>query len=87
MIRLLVWVLRLLVFFALFGLAIKNSGPVEVRFFLEQSWQAPFSLVLLAAFAAGIVIGLAAALGSWVRQRRELAALKAQLADGVRDNA
>ena len=69
----LVWLLRAVMFIMLFGLAIKNSGLVELRFFLNQGWQAPLSLVLLAVFTAGVVIGLAAAVGAWTRQRRELA--------------
>ena len=82
----LVWALRAVVFVLLFGLAIKNGGSVELRFFLGQSWQAPLSLVLLGAFTASVVIGLAAVLGVWVRQRRELARLRAQL-DAPRDAA
>lgn len=83
----LVWLLRAVVFIVLLGLGIKNSAPVELRFFLEQSWQAPLSLVLLVAFTAGVVIGLAAAAGTWIRQRRELGQLRGQLAAGVRDHA
>lgn len=75
----LVWLLRLVVFFLLFGLGIKNSAPVELRFFLDLSWQAPLSVVLLAVFTAGVAIGLAAALGAWTRQRRELAEMRAEL--------
>jgi len=85
--RTLVWLLRAAIFFMLFGLAIKNSGPVELRFFLNQAWQAPLSLVLLAAFTAGVIIGLAAAVGTWTRQRRELAELRARLETGPRDSA
>jgi len=83
----LVWLLRAVIFFMLFGLAIKNSGPVELRFFLNQAWQAPLSLVLLIAFTAGVIIGLAAAVGAWTRQRRELAELRARLAAGAKDHA
>jgi uncharacterized integral membrane protein len=77
--RAVVWLLRAAIFILLFGLAIKNGGSVELRFFLGQNWQAPLSLVLLLAFTAGVVIGLLAVLGVWVRQRRELARLRTQL--------
>ncbi len=87
MIKILVWLLRAVIFIMLFGLAIKNSGPVELRFFLNQAWQAPLSLVLLAAFTAGVVIGLGAGLGAWTRQRRELSRLRAQLEAGPKDSA
>jgi len=85
--RTVVWLLRAVIFILLFGLAIKNGGTVELRFFLNQSWQAPLSLVLLLAFTAGVVIGLAAVLGLWARQRRELARLRAQLEAGPRELA
>ena len=85
--RTMVWLLRAVIFILLFGLAIKNGGTVELRFFLNQSWQAPLSLVLLLAFTAGVVIGLAAVLGLWARQRRELARLRAQLEAGPREAA
>jgi uncharacterized integral membrane protein len=81
-VKALVWLLRLVVFFVLFGLGIKNSAPVELRFFLDLAWQAPLSVVVLAVFTAGVAIGLAAALGAWTRQRRELAGLRARLSAG-----
>jgi lipopolysaccharide assembly protein A len=70
LLKLLVWLLRIVVFIGLFGLAIKNSGPVELRFFLEQSWTAPISLVILTAFALGAAVGLTAALGMFLRPQR-----------------
>jgi len=84
-VKYLVWSLRAVIFILLFGLAIKNGASVELRFFLDQSWKAPLSLVLLLAFSGGVVIGLAAVLGVWARQRRELAKLRAQLAAGPRE--
>lgn len=73
LIKLLIWLLRILVFIGLFGLAIKNSGPMELRFFLDQSWTAPVSVVILAVFAVGVAVGLTAALGVFLRpsSRRE----------------
>jgi uncharacterized integral membrane protein len=70
LLKLLVWLLRIVVFVALFGLAIKNSGPMELRFFLEQSWTAPVSLVILTVFAVGVAVGLTAALGVFLRPDR-----------------
>ena len=67
LLKLLVWLLRIVVFVGLFGLAIKNSGPVELRFFLDQSWTAPVSLVVLAVFAIGVGVGLTAAMGIFSR--------------------
>ncbi|MDP2821819.1 MAG: LapA family protein [Sulfuritalea sp.] len=70
LLKLLVWLLRIVVFVGLFGLAIKNSGPMELRFFLEQSWTAPISLVILTVFAIGVAVGLTAALGVFLRPDR-----------------
>lgn len=67
--KLLVWLLRIVVFIGLFGLAIKNSGPMELRFFLDHSWTAPVSVVILAVFAIGVAVGLTAALGVFLRPR------------------
>jgi putative membrane protein len=77
--RAIVWFLRLVAFVALFGLAVKNSGPVELRFYLGGVWQAPLSFVLLAAFVVGALVGLSVAVPTLVRQRRELGQLRGQL--------
>jgi putative membrane protein len=77
--RFLIWLLRVIVFVALFGLAVKNSAPVELRFYLDGVWQAPLSLVILAAFFAGAVIGLTATVVTLVRQGRELRHLHTRL--------
>jgi len=74
--KVLLWLLRGLVFIALFGLAVKNSNPVELRFYLDGAWQAPLSLVILAAFAVGAAVGLTAAVVTLVRQGRELKRLR-----------
>jgi lipopolysaccharide assembly protein A len=70
--RFLIWLLRVIVFIALFGLAIKNSAPVDLRFYLDGVWQAPLSLIILAAFFIGAVVGLTATVTTLVRQGREL---------------
>lgn len=72
----LIWLLRGAVFVALFGLAVKNSGPVELRFYLDSQWQAPLSLVLLVTFVVGAMVGLTAVLGVLARQKREIAELR-----------
>lgn len=77
--RLLIWLLRAIVFVLLFGLAIKNSGPVELRVYFDAAWQAPLSLVMLGCFAVGAAIGVTAAFATLVRQRREIGQLRVQL--------
>lgn len=74
--RFLVWLLRIVVFVALFGLAIKNSGLVELRFYFGNLWLSPLSLVILGSFVAGIVLGITTSFATLIRQRRENARLK-----------
>lgn len=69
LLRIGLWLLRTIVFIGLFGLAIKNSGTMELRFFFDRSWQAPISVVLLASFAAGVVVGLGALVGRRLRHK------------------
>ncbi|MBP9713975.1 MAG: LapA family protein [Sterolibacterium sp.] len=77
--RFLVWLLRIVVFVALFGLAIKNSGLVELRFYFGNLWQSPLSLVILGGFVAGVVLGVTAGFTTLIRLRRENNRLKEQL--------
>jgi uncharacterized integral membrane protein len=74
--KVLVWLVRGIVFIAVFGLAVKNSGPVDLRFYLDSAWQAPLSVVILLAFAAGVAVGLTAAMVLVVRQGREIRRLR-----------
>lgn len=74
--KVLVWLVRGIVFIAVFGLAVKNSGPVDLRFYLDSAWQAPLSVVILVAFAAGVAVGLTAAMVLVVRQGREIRRLR-----------
>jgi len=76
--KVVLWLLRGIVFIALFGLAVKNSGLVELRFYLGESWQAPLSMVILIAFAAGAAVGLTATVATLMRQGRELRRLRSQ---------
>lgn len=81
--RLLIWLLRAIVFVLLFGLAVKNSEPVDLRLYLDAAWREPLSLVILGAFAVGAAIGVTVAFGSYVRQRREISRLKRALSKSV----
>jgi len=75
--RALGWLAKGLLFLILFGFALKNTAPVELRFFLGQSWRAPLSLLLFVFFSAGAALGVAAALSVAYRQRKELERLRA----------
>ena len=63
LLKLILWLLRGIVFAFLFGLALKNSGTMALRFFFGQEWTAPVAVVVLAVFAIGVGIGLTAAMG------------------------
>lgn len=63
------WLLRGALFLLLFVLAVKNSDPVVLRFFLGGEWVVPLAVALLVAFVAGVAVGLLAALGRPSRQR------------------
>ncbi|HZP87135.1 MAG TPA: lipopolysaccharide assembly protein LapA domain-containing protein [Burkholderiales bacterium] len=77
--RSLAWIARLLAFSLLLGFALKNTAPVEVRFFLEKSWHVPLSLVLFLFFLAGAVLGVAATISMVYRSRRELEAARREV--------
>lgn len=74
--KILSWIVRAFVFIVLFGLAIKNSTLVDLKFFFDRTWQMPLSLVILIAFGVGTAFGLTAVLATLVRQRRELGKLR-----------
>jgi uncharacterized integral membrane protein len=71
-----VWLLRLFIILVLLWFAIKNSDPVKLRGFLDQSWEAPLIFVLLVVFVSGVVIGLLAWIPTVIRQRREIGRMR-----------
>lgn len=68
--RVLVWLFRAFLFFALFAFALNNQQAVAVHWFFGLSWQAPMVIVVLTAFAAGCALGVLAMVPSWWRHRR-----------------
>ena len=74
--RYIAWLLRALLFVALLLFALKNTEPVTLRLYLDQTWRAPLILVLLAFFAFGAALGVLACLTKLFAQRREILALK-----------
>lgn len=68
--RLISWTLKALVFFTLFAFALNNQHAASVKWFFGMEWQAPMVFVVLAAFAAGCVLGVLAMVpGRWSRRR------------------
>jgi uncharacterized integral membrane protein len=76
------WLLRALLFLAIFGFALMNTDTVRVRFFLGQAWETPMIVVLLLFFVFGAVIGVLACLSRLLGQRREIQKLQRALRAG-----
>ncbi len=76
----LTWVIRFVIFFFLVVFAVQNTDPVTLNLLLDQVWQAPLVIVLLAFFAAGAVLGALSLVGVLYRQRREISRLRQQVA-------
>ena len=70
------WLLRALLFLAILAFALMNTGPVTLRFFLGQTWEAPMIVALLLFFASGAALGVLACLSRLARQRREILKLR-----------
>ena len=70
----LMWLLKAAIFFTLFAFALNNQQEAGVHFFFGYQWRAPMVLIVLTAFAAGLVVGAMGMLPHWWRSRRRLAA-------------
>ena len=69
-------IVKIVLFLLLLGFAALNSDSVTLRYFLGMEWQAPLSLVILAAFAVGLLAGLLGCSLRLLRNQRELRALR-----------
>jgi uncharacterized integral membrane protein len=68
--KLLQWVLKAAVFFTLFAFALNNQHEASVHFFFGTQWRSPMVLVVLAAFALGIAVGVLGMVPRWWRHRQ-----------------
>ena len=64
------FLLKAAIFFTLFAFALNNQSDVTVRFFFGYQWTAPMVLVVLIAFALGLLIGILGMVPRWWQQRR-----------------
>jgi uncharacterized integral membrane protein len=78
-VRALSLILKIVLFLLLLAFTIKNSETVTVRYLMGLEWRAPLSLVLLAVFALGVLLGLLGASRRILSDRRELARLRKPL--------
>ena len=67
---LLKWILKAAIFFTLFAFALNNQHEGSVHFFFGNQWRSPMVLIVLAAFALGILVGALGMAPWWWRQRR-----------------
>jgi uncharacterized integral membrane protein len=73
--------LKIVLFVLLLGFAVKNSEVVTLRYFLGYEWQSPRALVILVAFAIGLLVGLLACSWRLLRNLRELRQLRRMISD------
>ena len=77
--RFLTWAVRLILFIVLLAFAVKNTDPVTLHFYFDLAWQGPLVVALFAVLALGALVGVAAAVGPLMRQRREIARLRREV--------
>jgi uncharacterized integral membrane protein len=65
---LLQWLLKAAVFFTLFAFALNNQQETRVNFFFGTYVSAPTVMVVLAAFAIGLVVGVLGMVPRWWRE-------------------
>ena len=65
----LLWLLKAAIFFTLFAFALNNQHDATVYFFFGTYWRAPLVLVVLVAFAGGLVVGALGMLPGWWKHR------------------
>lgn len=63
------WLLKAAIFFTLFAFALNNQHDATVHFFFGTQWRAPLVLVVLSAFALGVIVGVMGMVPRWWRQR------------------
>jgi putative membrane protein len=81
-VRLLALFIKILLFLLLLGFAVKNSETASVHYLMGWEWQAPLSLVLLIAFALGVLLGLLGCSRQLLRQRRQIGRLRKGAGNG-----
>ena len=62
-------ILKAALFFTLFAFALNNQNDATVHFFFGRQWTAPMVLVVLGAFASGLLVGILGMVPRWWRLR------------------
>lgn len=63
------WLIKAAIFFTLFAFALNNQQDATVHLFFGTQWRAPMVLIVLLAFAMGIVAGVLGMVPRWWKQR------------------
>ena len=64
------WLIKAALFFTLFAFALNNQHDASVHFFFGHQWRSPMVLIVLAAFALGLVVGVLGMAPWWWRHRK-----------------
>lgn len=78
--KLLQWTLNAAVFFTLFAFALNNQHEAKVYFFFGTQWRSPMVLIVLTAFALGLVVGVLGMVPRWWRQKQAAKSVQANTA-------
>ena len=78
--KLLQWTLNAAVFFTLFASALNNQHEAKVYFFFGTQWRSPMVLIVLTAFALGLVVGVLGMVPRWWRQKQAAKSVQANTA-------
>ncbi len=68
--RALNWLLRVVLFVALFAFALNNQHDAALKGFFGHEWRAPMVFIVLGAFGIGCALGILAMLPSWWKHKR-----------------
>lgn len=77
--RLIYFILYTVLFILLLGFGLKNADPVVLHYYLGIAWQAPLSLMVLILISIGVAAGIIGLLPIFIKQRRELIALRREI--------
>ena len=85
--KLLQWTLNAAVFFTLFAFALNNQHEAKVYFFFGTQWRSPMVLIVLIAFALGMVVGVLGMVPRWWRQKQAAKAVQSSAATSASSSA
>ena len=63
------WLLNAAIFFTLFAFALNNQQDATVHFFFGTQWRSPMVLIVLTAFAGGLMVGVLGMVPRWWKHR------------------